>query len=58
MSGQADLTGTFKYSKTELLRQGYDPDACADSLYFDNVEEFVPLDIDLYRRIQAADFRL
>jgi len=28
----ADLTGTFKYSKTELLRQGYDPDACGEPL--------------------------
>jgi fatty-acyl-CoA synthase len=55
--GQADLTGTFKYSKTELLREGYNPDACAGSLYFDNAEEFVPLDSDLYQRIQAREFR-
>jgi fatty-acyl-CoA synthase len=58
MRGQADLTGTFKYSKTELLRQGYNPDAGADKLYFDNAEEFVPLDKDLYQRIQAGEFRL
>ena len=25
-----DLTGTFKYSKTELVRQGYDPDTSND----------------------------
>jgi fatty-acyl-CoA synthase len=56
--GQADLTGTFKYSKTELLRQGYNPDACTGSLYFDSAEEFVPLDKDLYQRIQAGEFRL
>lgn len=56
--GQANLTGTFKYSKTELLREGYNPDLCADPLYFDNAEEFVPLDGDLYRRIQAGEFRL
>jgi fatty-acyl-CoA synthase len=56
--GQVDLTGTFKYSKTELLRQGYNPNACADSFYFESAEEFVPLDKDLYRRIQAGEFRL
>ncbi len=56
--GEADLTGTFKYSKTEFVRQGYDPDACADALYFDSAEEFVPLDKDLYQRIQAREFRL
>jgi fatty-acyl-CoA synthase len=55
---QVDLTGTFKYSKTELVRQGYDPDACADKLYFDNSEKFAPLDNDLYRRIQGGEFRL
>jgi fatty-acyl-CoA synthase len=55
---QVDVTGTFKYSKTELVRQGYDPVACADELYFDNSEEFVRLDQDLYERIQAGEFRL
>jgi fatty-acyl-CoA synthase len=53
-----DLTGTFKYSKTELLRDGYNPDACADQLYFDTSESVVPLDRDLYERIQAGEFRL
>jgi fatty-acyl-CoA synthase len=55
---QVNLTGTFKYSKTELVREGYDPDACADPLYFDNAEKFVPLDNNLYQRIQSGEFRL
>jgi fatty-acyl-CoA synthase len=56
----ADITGTFKYSTTELVRQGYDPDAIADPLYFDLSEsnEFVPLDEPLYRRIQSGGVRL
>jgi fatty-acyl-CoA synthase len=29
---QVDVTGTFKYSKTELIRQGYDPDQCGRAL--------------------------
>jgi fatty-acyl-CoA synthase len=55
---EVDLTGTFKYSKTEFVRQGYDPDASADPLYFDNSQEFVPLDKNLYYRIQGGEFRL
>jgi fatty-acyl-CoA synthase len=55
---QVDLTGTFKYSKTELVREGYDPDACAGRLYFDNSEEFVSLDRNLYQRIQAGEIRI
>jgi fatty-acyl-CoA synthase len=56
----ANLTGTFKYSTTELARQGYDPAAVADPLYFDLTESqaFVPLDKNLYHRIQAGEMRL
>ncbi|MGD0630350.1 MAG: long-chain-acyl-CoA synthetase [Terracidiphilus sp.] len=55
---QVELTGTFKYSKTELVREGYDPDACSDLLYFDNGHEFIPLDRELYERIQGGEYRL
>jgi fatty-acyl-CoA synthase len=58
ISSAADLTGTFKYSKTEFVRQGYDPDGTGDALYFDNTNEYVPLDKDLYERIQEGEFRL
>jgi hypothetical protein len=57
---QVDLTGTFKYSKTELVSEGYDPGACADQVYFDSpeVDAFIPVDRELYRRIQQEEFRL
>jgi fatty-acyl-CoA synthase len=55
---EVELTGTFKYSKTELVRQGYDPDACADPLYYDDSEKFVLLDKEAYRRIQNGELRL
>jgi fatty-acyl-CoA synthase len=57
---QIDLTGTFKYSKTELIRQAYDPESCNDALYFDHHESnaFVPLDRELYRRIHDGAIRL
>ena len=57
---EVDVTGTFKYSKTELVRQGYDPVASADALYFDHFESeaFVHLDKSLYERIQSGGIRL
>jgi fatty-acyl-CoA synthase len=57
---EAETTGTFKYSKTELLRQGYDPGACGDAVYFDltEAEAYVPLDEELYDRIQSGGVRV
>ena len=50
-----DVTGTFKYSKTDLVRQGYNPAASADALYFDSLESgaFVPLDKRIVRSYSA-----
>ena len=55
-----DLTGTFKYSKADLVRQGYDPVATQDTLYFDHPESqaFVRLEKALYDRIQSGQIRL
>ena len=54
------MTGTFKYSKTDLVRQGYNPIAINDMLYFDNLESeaYTPLDKDLYDRIQVGGIHL
>jgi fatty-acyl-CoA synthase len=55
-----EVTGTFKYSKTDLVRQGYDLVASNDVLYFDNMEAeaFTPLNEELYDRIQVGSIRL
>jgi fatty-acyl-CoA synthase len=60
ISKQAELTGTFKYSKTVLLREGYDPGASGDALYFEDpaAGEFVPLNAELHRRIQGGEIKL
>jgi fatty-acyl-CoA synthase len=54
----ADLTGTFKYSKSSLIREGYDPHRCPDALYCDTGVGFVPLDEELFAKMQAGDIRL
>ncbi len=48
-----EVTGTFKYTKTELMRQGYDPSVTADPLYVNDPASggFVPIDQTLYDRI-------
>lgn len=55
-----EVTGTFKYSKTDLVRQGYDPVSTADVIYFDNPESqsLIRLDKALYDRIQVGQIRL
>lgn len=55
---EADLTGTFKYSKIELAREGYNPRLCGDELYFDRDGEFVLLDSELHAHIESGEFRL
>lgn len=60
LCAQAELTGTFKYAKTDLLRQGFDLGQCADPLYFHHPElrAYVPLDQQLYDSIVAGAIRL
>lgn len=55
-----DVTGTFKYSKAELVKQGYNPELISDALYFNNPETQTlhSLDLSLYERIQTGSLRL
>jgi fatty-acyl-CoA synthase len=56
---EMEVTGTFKYTKVDFVRQGYDPAATEDVLYFNDPEHqaFVRLDKALYDRIQAGEIR-
>jgi len=53
-------TTTFKHTKADLQRDGFDPAAIADAVYFDDPAKkaFVRLDAALFARIQAGDVRL
>ena len=57
---QAELTGTFKYAKTDLVRQGFNPGQCADPLYFNHPDRraYVALDAPLYDSIITGAIRL
>jgi fatty-acyl-CoA synthase len=54
------ITATFKPPKLELARQGFDPRATTDPLYFSDFDTgaYVPLDDVLYQRIAAGDARV
>jgi fatty-acyl-CoA synthase len=55
-----EITATFKHRKHELKREGYDPEATTDAIYFDDPawQAFVRLDAVRYREIQAGPVRL
>ena len=56
---EMEVTATFKYTKNVFRRQGYDPAATDDLLYFNHKErrEFVRLDDELYDQIQLRQVR-
>jgi fatty-acyl-CoA synthase len=54
-----DTTGTFKHRKDQLIREGYDPGATNDAIYFGDPEQesYVPIDAQVFERIQAGAVR-
>lgn len=54
-----EVTGTFKYSKAQLMTQGFNPDLTSDAIYFDNPETqtLQPMDRAIFSRIQAGHVR-
>jgi len=50
---QMSLTSTFKQQKTELAKQGYNPETVDEPLYYldKKLDEFKPLDADVYQSI-------
>jgi fatty-acyl-CoA synthase len=60
IKGEIDVTATFKQKKVDLVRQGFDPTATADPIYFNDPasQAFVRLDKALYDRLQAGEVRL
>jgi fatty-acyl-CoA synthase len=55
-----EATATFKHAKANLQREGFDPTALTDAIYFDDPAKkaFVRLDAALFARIAAGKVRL
>ena len=60
IQGEIEVTGTFKQKKVDLVREGFNPAATSDPIYFNDPQAraFVPLDPALYRRIESGEVRL
>ena len=54
------VTGTFKHDKVELVRQGFDPFASADLIYFDDPRQqaYVLFDRRLSEQVKVGQVRL
>jgi fatty-acyl-CoA synthase len=57
---ELETTATFKHKKDELVRAGCDPAATTDAIWFNDPQRqaFVPMDPELYGRVQAGQVRL
>jgi fatty-acyl-CoA synthase len=56
---QIEITGTFKHRKVELVKEGFDPAAISDPLYFlDGERGYVRLDPALFGRIARGEQRV
>jgi fatty-acyl-CoA synthase len=57
---EMDVTGTFKQRKLDLVREGFDPSASRDAIFFDDAQagSFVRLEKSLYDRIVAGAVRV
>jgi len=55
-----EITATFKHAKQQLIREGYDPSAIPDAIYFNDRQRqaFIPLDQSLHDRIQRGQIRV
>jgi fatty-acyl-CoA synthase len=55
-----ETTGTFKFRKVDLVREGFDPAKIEQTLYFDDPTEHRHAEItaELYARIQSGAFKL
>jgi fatty-acyl-CoA synthase len=55
-----ETTGTFKYRKVDLVRDGFDPSKVENALYFDDPTEqrYLPITPALYNQIQSGAFKL
>jgi len=60
LRGAIEVTGTFKHAKSDLVREGYDPVAVSDDIFFSDPgsQTFVRLDGALHERIVAGGVRL
>ena len=60
ISEEIEKTGTFKYKKVDLAKEGFDPEKISDQLYFASMEDakYINLDKDLFSKINNQEVRV
>jgi fatty-acyl-CoA synthase len=56
---ETEVTTTFKYKKTNLVKEGYDPDKVPDALFIadTSAKTFVPLDKVMFTKINKGELK-
>jgi acyl-CoA synthetase (AMP-forming)/AMP-acid ligase II len=55
ISREMRITGTFKHQKNGYREEGYDPSKVQDPLYLLQGDKYIPIDQEVYKRIQAGE---
>jgi fatty-acyl-CoA synthase len=60
VQSELEVTSTFKQKKVDLVREGFNPAAIRDPIYFNDpaAKAFVRLDDKFYQRIESGEIRL
>lgn len=60
MQSSLDVTGTFKYMKTVLVKEGFDPNQIADALYFldEKEQDYVPLTPEIFTSVTSGKIKI
>ncbi|KAM4663756.1 long-chain fatty acid transport protein 4 isoform 1-T2 [Discoglossus pictus] len=57
---EVNKTGTYKFQKTEMRNEGFNPNLVKDALYVLDSQQgkYIPLDDEVYKRIQSGKLKL
>ena len=59
-SPEIEKTGTFKYKKTDLVEEGFNPNKIQDPLYFASGPDstYIDLDQNMFDKIYSSEVRI
>ena len=60
ISKEIEVTGTFKYKKTDLVKDGFDPSVVKDQMYYASTSEndYIGLDANVFKKISNHELKL
>ena len=60
ISKEIEVTGTFKYKKTDLVKDGFDPSVVKDQMYYASTSEndYIELNMNVFKKISDHELKL